>query len=121
VARTMGPRKGKQYSDECKVTAVQLSALEGVLIQDVARALDIHPFLVSRWRKEVREGKLVAKTKQIELEPQTVVELQRLWQVEREDRLVKEEHTLVKKALRFCSARRQKSSRSSTAAGRSRA
>jgi transposase len=72
--------------------AVHLSSLAGVLIQDVARELDIHPFMLSRWRKEVREGKLVAKTKHVELEPQTAVELQRLRQVEREYALLKEEH-----------------------------
>lgn len=32
-----------------------------MLIQDVAEALDIHPFMLSRWRKEVRESKIVAK------------------------------------------------------------
>jgi hypothetical protein len=35
-------------------TAVGLSSLPGVLIQDVASSSDIHPFMLSRWRKEVR-------------------------------------------------------------------
>jgi len=117
MARTVGPRKIKQYSDEFKVTAVQLSSLAGVLIQDVARELDIHPFMLSRWRKEVREGKIVAATERVELEPQLTTELRRLRQVEREYRLLKEEHALLKKAIRFCSERRKKSSPSSTATG----
>ncbi|HEV8713238.1 MAG TPA: hypothetical protein VGX03_10460 [Candidatus Binatia bacterium] len=32
----------------------------GVLIQEVVRELAIHPFLLSRWRKEVRAGEIVA-------------------------------------------------------------
>jgi transposase-like protein len=40
---------------------VKLSSLSGVLIQDVAAALDIHPFMLSLWRKQVRDGVIVAK------------------------------------------------------------
>ena len=39
-----GPRKVARYGDRFKATAVKLSSLPGVLIQDVAAALDIHPF-----------------------------------------------------------------------------
>src|SRR5438309_7057323 len=51
-----GPRKIAKYGDRFKATAVKLSSLPGVLIQDVAAALDIHPFMLSLWRKQVREG-----------------------------------------------------------------
>ena len=51
-----GPRKVSRYGDPFKATAVKLSSLPGVLIQDVAAALDIHPFMLSLWRKEVRDG-----------------------------------------------------------------
>ena len=54
-----------RYSGEFKATAVKLSSLSGVLIQDVARELDIHPFMLSCWRNEVREGKIVAKKKKL--------------------------------------------------------
>ena len=64
-----------------QATAVGLSSLRGVLIQDVARSLDIHPFMLSRWRKESREGKIV--TKRVNLEPQRKAELKRLREVER--------------------------------------
>ena len=56
-----GPRKTNRYSDEFKATAVRLSDLPDVLIQDVANALDIHPFMLSRWRKQTREGLIVTK------------------------------------------------------------
>jgi len=52
-------KKTNRYSNEFKSKAVQLSLMQGVQVQEVAQALDIHPFMLSRWRKEYREGKLV--------------------------------------------------------------
>src|SRR3990170_2911343 len=40
-----GPRKVARYGGQFKATAGKLSSLPGVLIQDVAAALDIHPFM----------------------------------------------------------------------------
>ena len=57
-----GPRKVARYGDRFKATAVKLSSLPGVLIQDVAQALDIPPFMLSLWRKQVREGLMVARS-----------------------------------------------------------
>jgi len=53
-----GPRKVYRYSDEFKLTAVRLSQQPGMQVQTVAAALEIHPFMLSKWRKEVREGTL---------------------------------------------------------------
>lgn len=50
-----GPRTIARYSDEFKATAVRLSELPGVLVQDVAASLYIHPFMRSRWRKWARD------------------------------------------------------------------
>ncbi|MFH0342070.1 MAG: transposase [Chromatiales bacterium] len=83
--------------------------LTGALIQDVARGLDIHPFMLSRWRKEVREGKIVAKSRKGGIDSERATR-----QVERAYALLKEEHMLLKKAIRFCSERRRKSSSSWT-------
>jgi transposase len=94
MARTL-LRKINQYSDEFKATAVGLSSLPGVLMQDVASSLDIHPFMLSRWRKQVREGKIV--TKRVKLEPQRKAELKRLREVERRYKMLQEEHEILKK------------------------
>ena len=51
-----GLRQVNRYSTEFKLTAVKLSHMPGVEVQTVANALDIHPFMLSRWRKEVRDG-----------------------------------------------------------------
>jgi transposase len=116
VARA-GPRKVARYGDEAKATAVKLSKLPGVLIQDVAVALDIHPFMLSRWRKQVRDGVIVAKGAKLDV--QTKAELKRLRELERQYQVLKEEHELLKKAIRFASQRKRKSSSSSKQTERS--
>lgn len=96
MPRTKGPRKINRYGDEFKARAVKLSYLPGVQVQEVAEALDIHPFMLSKWRKQVREGLIVAKG-EVEIDPATAAELKRLRQVEREYALLKEEHSLLKR------------------------
>ena len=53
-----GPRQVRQYSPEFKLRAVKLSRLKGVEVQTVAEALEIHPFMLFRWRKEAGDGVL---------------------------------------------------------------
>ena len=61
-----GPRTTYKYSDEFKATAVRLSQLPGVQIQEVAASLYIHPFMLSRWRKQAREGRIMVKAVQVD-------------------------------------------------------
>lgn len=58
MAKIVGPRKVRSYSKEFKSTAVRLSNMPGVQVNDVAEALLIPPTLVTRWRKASREGLL---------------------------------------------------------------
>lgn len=55
------PKKTWFYPVDFKIKAVQLSLRDDVSSKDVAQALDIHPFMLSRWRKEYREGKFSQK------------------------------------------------------------
>ena len=105
-----GPKRIQQYSEDFKATAVQLSSLPGVRIKDVAESLDVHPFMLSRWRKQVREGRIVAKKKSLDVDPQLATELKRLKKVEKDFKQLQMEHELLKKAIRFCSDRDSKSS-----------
>ena len=105
-----GSRKVARYGDRLKATAVKLSSLSGVLIKDVAAALDIHPFMLSLWRKQVRDGVIVAKGAKLDVK--TKAELKRLKELERQYKVLKEEHELLKKAIRFASERRKSSSSS---------
>ena len=111
-----GPRKTHRYSNEFKATAVRLSDLPDVLIQDVADALDIHPFMLSRWRKQAREGVIV--TKGVKIDTETAAELKRLRDMEKKYKLLQEEHELLKKAIRFASDQKRKSSNSSKQTGK---
>jgi transposase len=53
-----GPRKVHRYRLEFKLKTVKLSQLKDVQVQAVADALEIHPFMLSKWRKEARDGVL---------------------------------------------------------------
>ncbi len=117
MGRPISPRKVHRYSADFKLTAVKLSRVPGVQVQTVAEALDIHPFMLSRWRKEARDGVLRGPARRVEGASRPVRELKRLQALEREHALLQEEHELLKKAIRFCSERRRRSSRSSTANG----
>ena len=108
MARTKGPRKLNRYTTEFKVKAVKLSEVPGVLVQDVAEALDIHPFMLSKWRKDYRDGRLRARAG-VSPGVRQVYEVKGYSQLKREYALLKEEHELLKKAIRFCSERRQRS------------
>jgi transposase len=105
-----GPRKVERYGDRFKATAVKLSSLPGVRVKDVAAALDIHPFMLSLWRKQVRDGVIVSKGAKLDVK--TKAELKRLKELERDYKVLKEEHELLKKAIRFASEQRKKSSSS---------
>ena len=108
-----GPRKIQKYSAEFKVTAVKLSQQPGLQVQAVARALEIHPFMLSKWRKDLRDGRLRGHARSVA--PIGLRrESRRLQELEREHALLQTEHALLKKAIRFCSDPSVKRSRSST-------
>src|SRR5215218_3204638 len=91
-----GPRTVRRYSDEFKLAAVRLSQEPGIQVQTVAAALAIHPFMLSKWRKDAREGRLRGASPKAPTATQTR-ELARLQQLEREYALLQEEHDLLKK------------------------
>jgi len=105
---TPGPRTTYKYTNEFKATAVRLSQLPGVAVQDVAESLYIHPFMLSRWRKQAREGVIV--TKGIAVEKEVAAELKALRRMKKEYERLKLEHELLKKAIAFTSRERAKSS-----------
>lgn len=108
-----GPRKVHKYSDEFKLTAVRLSQQPGIQVQAVAAALEIHPFMLSKWRTEVKEGRLRGRPPKAP-PPGPAREIAQLQALERKYAELKEEHDLLKKAIRFWSARKARSSPSST-------
>ena len=112
-----GPRAVRKYSDEFKPTAVRLSQRPGVQVKTVAVALEIHPFMLSKWRKDARDGRLRGRASKAP-PPGPAREIAQLQALEKAHALLLEEHDLLKKAIRFCSARRATRSPSSTRSAR---
>jgi len=135
MAAPVGPKKVKRYSDEFKIQAVRLSLHPEIQTQDVAHALDIHPFMLSKWKKDFREGRLKPaanaaglslpqvlrapkdpekgalkrQVKQLQERVDARAEARRL---ERKLAALQVEHDLLKKAIRFNIERRRRSSSS---------
>jgi transposase len=111
-----GRMKKHRYSNEFKVTAVKLANSPSILTMDAAEALNIHPFMLSRWKKEYREGKLKGKAhkniKEIRNMENAVSEQQRIRALEAELKKAEIENDLLKKAIQFNLERNQKFSRS---------
>lgn len=95
MARTI-KRIYARYSESFKAEAVRLASQPGVLVQDVAHSLDIHPFMLSRWKKQSREGLIMANLPSDK--PELVYAQLKL------------EHDLLKKAIKFTSAAKRTSS-----------
>ena len=119
MVRRVGPKKVRQYSLEFKLKAVKLSQLKGIEVQAVADALEIHPFMLSRWRKEARDGVLRGRVTVPVSGKQTppAREMKRFQALQRAHALLEEEHALLKKLIRFTSARKPTRSRSSSKNG----
>ena len=108
-------KKTHRYSNEFKTKAVQLSLMDGIQVQAVAKTLDIHPFMLSRWRKEYREGKIVPdKRRKVVSLKQDKAELDKLQRLEKENTRLRQENDLLKKWQRFLAEEQQRDSDSST-------
>ena len=112
MPRYTQPRKTWKYSKDFKVKAVKLSYQEGIQVKQVAEGLDIHPFMLSRWRKEYREGKLqgdnqkrVGVTK-MKRTPSTK-ELTENARLKKENERLKKRNDLLKKWQRYLAERHQ--------------
>lgn len=106
-------KKTQQYSVEFKVKAVLWSHEPHRSSKEVAEALDIHPFMLSRWRKEFREGKfgMVKATKPPAPEGK-LKEQDEIRRLKRRIAELKEENDILKKWQRFQAEERRKRSSS---------
>ena len=135
MAAPVGPKKVKRYSDEFKIQAVRLANHPDIQTQDVAHALDIHPFMLSKWKKDFREGRLKPAANAVGLslpkvlrspkDPEKQALKRRLKQLtekvearaearqlERKLAALQVEHDLLKKVIRFNIERRRRNSNS---------
>jgi transposase len=137
MAAPVGPKKVNRYTVEFKIQAVRLALHPDIQTQDVAQALDIHPFMLSKWKKDYREGKLKPEAEadglslpkilrtpnKADPEKRTlkrqVKRLRAKVEARREVRLLERklaalqvEHDLLKKVIRFNIEHRKRSSNS---------
>ena len=100
-----GRIKKHRYSDEFKVTAVKMANAPDVETKAVAEALHIHPFMLSRWKKEYRERKLKGSAhpnlKELKAIGVAVAEEKRIRELEGALKKARIENDLLKKAIQF--------------------
>lgn len=118
MPRYNNPRKTWEYSKDFKVKAVRLTYTEGVQLKQVAEALDIHPVMLSRWRKEYNEGLLKSDGKKrvtVKKSKRTpsAKELAENERLKQENERLKKENDLLKKWQRYLAEVRQNGSGSS--------
>jgi transposase len=118
MAARLSAKKLPRYGLDFKMKAVRLTRVPGMEVQAVAEALDIHPVMLSRWRKEAREGRLRGPAPRARISKKLMREIKRLQDLERAHKLLLEEHELLKQAIRFCSEGKLTSSRSSKVIGK---
>lgn len=119
MPRYTQPRKTWQYTQEFKVKAVKLSYQPGIQVKQVAEGLDIHPFMLSRWRKEYREGKLQGDNQKrvgVNKKKRTISdnELTENARLKKENERLRKENDLLKKWQRYLAERHQNDLDSST-------
>ena len=106
MPRYTQPRKTWFYPVNFKIKAVELSLRDDVISKDIAEALDIHPLMLSRWRKEYREGKFKnapryqSNSKTMSKLP-TKKELDNIQKLKKENERLKQENDLLKKWQRY--------------------
>ncbi len=117
-------RKTWFYTKYFKVKAVKLSYQEGIQVKQVAEGLDIHPFMLSRWRKEYREGKLQGDGQRrvgVNKKKRSVSnkELTENARLKKENEKLRKENNLLKKWQRYLAEQHQNDLDSSKDTGNS--
>ena len=59
MPRILSPERVIEYSVEFKIRVIKLTLELDVKAIDIAKALNLHPMMIYRWRQEYREGKFV--------------------------------------------------------------
>ena len=104
-------KKHYQHHDvQFKRQAVKVANHPEIRTQDVAAALGIHPFMLSRWKRELRDGKVMIDRPKKKLRAATLKDAdERIRELERENAQLREENDLLKKLGPSGSPRRRKS------------
>lgn len=90
-------QKHQQYDTDFKVNAALLANHPDIRTKDVAEVLQIHPFMLSRWKKEFREGRMVGKATDNSAAAKLDEAKRRIAELEKELARVRVENDLLKK------------------------
>lgn len=83
----------RKHTSEFKMEAVRLAQRDGIVVSQVARDLDIHESLLHKWIKQFGKN---ADGSQV-----TASEHEELVRLRRENRVLKEEREILKKAAAY--------------------
>ena len=89
------------YNYQFKWTAVTLSLHPDIQGCSVAKALDIHPIMLYRWKKEMKDGKISDNGKDSRSKRDLEQALKKLKKLEAENKRLREENIVLKKAERL--------------------
>lgn len=97
----MKKEKHTLYNYQFKHTAVSVANHPEIQTQYVAEALEIHPFMLSRWKKQMRDGDIQDNEKEARAESELFNAQRKIKQLEKELKRVREENAVLKKAERI--------------------
>lgn len=89
------------YNYQFKWTAVTLASHPDIQGISVADALDIHPIMLYRWKKDMRDGKISDNGKSSRSKRNLEEALRKLKKLEAENKRLREENIVLKKAERL--------------------
>ncbi|OOE61529.1 transposase [Salinivibrio sp. IB282] len=100
-------KKTAQYSLDFKLKAVEWSYETHRTVKSVAEALDIHPFMLSKWPKAYRDGEFgMVKSLKNKVKPDKAKD--ELSALKRRITELEEENDILKKWQRFQAEQRRK-------------
>ncbi len=97
----MRKEKHTFYNYQFKHAAVSVSNHPDIQTQAVAEALAIHPFMLSRWKKQMRDGELTDNGQKARSISELLEAKQKIKTLEKELRRVRDENAVLKKAERI--------------------
>jgi len=97
----MKKEKHTFYNYQFKHAAVSVANHPDIQTQAVAEALNIHPFMLSRWKKQMRDGDLENNDQEARSRDELLKARETIKKLERELKRVRDENAVLKKAERI--------------------
>lgn len=94
------------YNYQFKYTAVKLLEHPNIQGRSVAEALDIHPIMLYRWKKEMVDGKIENNGKDVRSSRMYEEALKKVKKLEAENQRLRDENIVLKKAERLFTSKK---------------